>query len=97
VELPGAKKYSAANERAKARKIKLATNKRNYNWVRVISRAVSRAISRAISRTVLLAKNITCQPYTNNAKLLLLVTTAGYSGDSEALTTIGCIAIGCNN
>jgi hypothetical protein len=37
----GAKKHSAANEQAKARKIKLATNNRNYSWVRVSFRAVS--------------------------------------------------------
>jgi hypothetical protein len=55
VELPGAKKYSAANKQAKTRKIKLATSKGNYSWVR----ATSRAASRAISRTILLAKNIT--------------------------------------
>jgi hypothetical protein len=69
VGLPGAKKRSAADERAKARKIKLATSKGNCSWVRAISRAASRAasraISRAISRTVLLAKNITCQPHAN--------------------------------
>jgi hypothetical protein len=67
VELPGAKKHSAADKRAKPRKIKLAINKGNYSWVR--------AISRAVSRTILLAKSITCQPYANNPKLLLLVIT----------------------
>jgi hypothetical protein len=48
VEPPGAKKHSAADERAKARKIKLAISKGNCSWVRAVSRAVSRAISRTI-------------------------------------------------
>jgi hypothetical protein len=52
VELPGAKKRSAADERAKARKIKLAISKGNCSWVKAASRAASRATSRAISRTV---------------------------------------------
>jgi hypothetical protein len=41
MELPGAKIYSAADKQAKARKIKLATSKGNYNWVRVLFRTVS--------------------------------------------------------
>jgi hypothetical protein len=45
--LPGAKKHSAADKRAKARKIKLVTNKGNYSWVRAASRAVSTAVFRA--------------------------------------------------
>jgi hypothetical protein len=48
VELPGAKKRSTADERAKARKIKLATSEGNCSWVRATSRAASRAVSRAI-------------------------------------------------
>jgi hypothetical protein len=52
VELPGDKKRSAADERAKARKIKLAINKGNYSSVRAISRAISRVASRAASRAV---------------------------------------------
>jgi hypothetical protein len=45
--LPGAKKHSAADERAKTRKIKLATSKGSCNWVRAASRAVSTAVFRA--------------------------------------------------
>jgi hypothetical protein len=37
--LPGAKKRFAADERAKARKIKLATSKGNYSWVKAASGA----------------------------------------------------------
>jgi hypothetical protein len=48
--LPGAKKRSAADKRAKARKIKLATSKGNCSWVRAASRAVSRAVSAAVFR-----------------------------------------------
>jgi hypothetical protein len=47
IGLPGAKKYSAADKRAKTRKIKLATSKGNYSWVRAVSRAVSTAVFRA--------------------------------------------------
>jgi hypothetical protein len=43
--LPGAKKRSAADERAKA--IKLATSKGSCRWVRAASRAVSTAVFRA--------------------------------------------------
>jgi hypothetical protein len=39
--LPGAKKHSATNKQAKARKIKLATNNGNCSWVRVLFRAAS--------------------------------------------------------
>jgi hypothetical protein len=39
--LPGAKKRSAADERAKARKIKLDTSDGSCSWVRAASRAVS--------------------------------------------------------
>jgi hypothetical protein len=45
--LLGAKKRSAANKRAKTRKIKLATSKGNCSWVKALSRAVSTAVFRA--------------------------------------------------
>jgi hypothetical protein len=51
--LPGAKKRSAADKRAKARKIKLATNKGNCSWVRTSFRAASRTISTAVFKTTI--------------------------------------------
>jgi hypothetical protein len=48
--LPGAKKRSATDEQAKARKIKLATNKGSCSWVRAASRAASRAVFTAVFR-----------------------------------------------
>jgi hypothetical protein len=45
--LPGAKKRSATDKQAKARKIKLATSEGNCSWVRAVSRAISTAVFRA--------------------------------------------------
>jgi hypothetical protein len=50
VELPGAKKRSTADERAKARKVKLATSEGNCSWVRAASRAASKAVPTAVFR-----------------------------------------------
>jgi hypothetical protein len=51
--LPGAKKHSAADEQAKARKIKLATNEGSCSWVRAASRAAPRAVSTAVFRATI--------------------------------------------